>query len=539
MKWVLCWHIEEAAVCRSRVVAVMVPVAQSCTTTTIDASLLSQNRPCSLRRCVLPARCMYSKAPCISALEIDQCIRTILQLCPTTKLPRIALALSGGVDSLALLLVLSQLYKQRQQLDDVVALTVDHALRAESSSEAAELHARMEHHGIRHEVLKLPDTISEALLSRRSRESTSQGVEKLARQGRFEALTAGCLRHNAKHLFLAHHADDQAETVLMRLAQGASWRGMSGIRPLAWNPASGCSLHGASSIRLVRPFLTLPKARLRATCEAMGEAWYEDASNADTSLTMRNAVRKLLQTPNMQLPVALQPTNLVRLSSELQIHRRDLELRIAKVLGRCDVSVDEQIGMLSFRFAALNRLSRDAVLIALQGLAEIVTPSTSVKLESMQAVFTLLCDAKESQVTAAGLVWQRKGDLCRVWRQPWQASEEIDLTQEPILWDRRFWISGQGSRLRLRCLRKSDMTSLRHLAKTQNKEAELDRLLKRARGALRFTLPVIIGETGQLLALPSASLAFDSGIEWTCNLAHFYKLNRLLEPERIHDMALN
>jgi hypothetical protein len=367
-----------------------------------------------------------------------------------------------------------------------------------------------------------------------------QGIEKLARQGRFEALTAACTRLDTRYLFLGHHADDQAETVLMRMLQGASWRGVAGIRPLAYNPASGCGIPGAEQIRVVRPLLSFPKSRLRATCEAWNESWFEDATNADASLTMRNAVRQFLGNTK-DLPSSLQAASLSSLADHLQGCRHLLDEQISKALQACNVQLDEQIGQLSFEFEELKVLSYEGALLALQGLSEAVTPSRATKNESMRGVLTMLqADRFEyAQTTAAGLVWRREGKTCHAWRQPWLASTMTPLSTQQVLWDGRFWVTVQTDQdVSVRCLTKGDMARLRQLAKHQGLEAQLQRVLERAVGAIRFTLPVLVNVKDEILALPSVNLSF-AEVRYECRLAGSHKLGRLLRPGDIHELALN
>jgi tRNA(Ile)-lysidine synthase len=132
-------------------------------------------------------------------------------------------------------------------------------LRAESTDEAAATVARLDARGIATRLLRLDGLAHGTALAER------------ARDARFAVLTQACASAGILHLLLGHHASDQAETVLMRALGGSGPAGMAGMLPLVETP----------SVRILRPLLSIPPARLRATVAAAGMAWVEDPSNVD------------------------------------------------------------------------------------------------------------------------------------------------------------------------------------------------------------------------------------------------------------------
>jgi tRNA(Ile)-lysidine synthase len=168
---------------------------------------------------------------------------------------RLGLAVSGGPDSLALLLLAAAAYPGA-----VEAATVDHGLRAASAAEAAAVRAAATGLGCPHATLVAPVPDGPA------------GLQGEARAVRYDALRAWAGERNLPLLLTAHHADDQAETVLMRLRRGAGVAGLSGIRPIR---AEGPSL------TLVRPLLGWARADLAALVAAAGLAAADDPSNRD------------------------------------------------------------------------------------------------------------------------------------------------------------------------------------------------------------------------------------------------------------------
>lgn len=175
---------------------------------------------------------------------------------PFEAAPRLAVAVSGGADSMALCLLSHRWARARG--GTLLALTVDHGLRPDSAAEAAQVRHWLAGPGIAHETLVWQPEPGSAVQAR-------------ARAARYGLLEDACRALGILHLLLAHTADDQAETVLLRLAKGSGPDGLSGmaaVRETAW-------------VRLLRPLLAMPKARLVATCRAAGQPWIEDPSNAD------------------------------------------------------------------------------------------------------------------------------------------------------------------------------------------------------------------------------------------------------------------
>lgn len=181
----------------------------------------------------------------------------IKDFAPFETSPHIAVAVSGGADSMALAWVAAIWI--RSVGGRMTALTVDHGLRADSAAEAALTGDRLRALGIDHEILVWQGT------------KPKSGVQAEARKVRYGLLENWCRQHGVLHLLAAHHADDQAETIMMRLARGS---GPDGLAAMA-------SLRELSACRLLRPLLNFPKARLIATLRTAGIAWVEDPSNVD------------------------------------------------------------------------------------------------------------------------------------------------------------------------------------------------------------------------------------------------------------------
>jgi len=193
---------------------------------------------------------------------------------------RLGIAVSGGPDSLALLLLAAA---ARPGL--VEAATVDHGLRAESRVEA-EMVARI------CAELRAPHEILAVEWS----EPPSSAIQERAREARYRLLAGWLVERKLKALATAHHADDQAETILMRLNRGSGLRGLAGMRATSVVPGS--------RLPLLRPLLSWQRAELEQLCAAAGLEPAVDPSNSDDQFE-RVRIRKALADAAWLSPEAL------------------------------------------------------------------------------------------------------------------------------------------------------------------------------------------------------------------------------------------
>ncbi|MCL2428877.1 MAG: tRNA lysidine(34) synthetase TilS, partial [Alphaproteobacteria bacterium] len=176
---------------------------------------------------------------------------------PFEPFPRLAVAVSGGADSLALALLARDWSVARG--GSVLGLVVDHGLRPESRNEACLTIARLDRMGIRSTLLALALERGTALAER-------------ARVARYRVLARACAEYGIVHLLLGHHAADQVETVLIRAVSRSGPDGLAGM----------AALRETRSLRLLRPLLDVPPGRLRTTLHEAGiDDWVEDSSNRD------------------------------------------------------------------------------------------------------------------------------------------------------------------------------------------------------------------------------------------------------------------
>ena len=183
---------------------------------------------------------------------------------------RIGLAVSGGADSVALLALMAGL--QATHGFDAVVLHVDHGLRPDSADDARFVKSLAAACGLPFHALRT-----------RVRRRRGESLEMAARRVRlsFFARMTSSLKLDA--IATGHHADDVAETFLLRLARGSGPDGLAGLKPVSH----------VDDVTFIRPLLNLRDADLRRFLRERGLAWREDSTNADTSIP-RNKVRHVI-----------------------------------------------------------------------------------------------------------------------------------------------------------------------------------------------------------------------------------------------------
>lgn len=183
----------------------------------------------------------------------------------------VLVAVSGGVDSSAMLLAMARLRAEGRLPGPLLCGHIDHGVRPDSAANAAH-------------VVELCDRLDVPVRVRRLQLAGSRPSEDTLRQGRYQALREIAREQGAGMLLTAHHADDNLETVLFRMLRGTGPRGLAGIPEARWIG------RGDRSLLLVRPLLRTRRATLESILQKLGEAAYQDTTNYDLRYT-RNRLR--------------------------------------------------------------------------------------------------------------------------------------------------------------------------------------------------------------------------------------------------------
>lgn len=321
--------------------------------------------------------------------------RLMAALGPFETSPHLAVAVSGGADSMGLVLLADAWVRARG--GKLSGLTVDHGLRPGSAEEARQVGEWLRVRQIDHHVLPwLGD-------------KPATGVQAAARTARYGLMENWCRQTGVLHLLLAHQLEDQAETFLMRLARSPGVDGLAGMSAIIEK----------GSVRLLRPLLSVAKDRLRATLRAAQQSWVEDPSN-DNPIFERVRVRRSL---SGLVGAGLTPEALVETAKHMARARIALEDGASKLLARCCSLSPAGYARVNGEalFAAPEEISLRALSRVLQCVGGAGFPPASRKLERFHEKMKSSCLEGISGAFGATL------SQCRVLRAPGEFSTGVFL----------------------------------------------------------------------------------------------------------------
>ncbi|KAL9097068.1 MAG: hypothetical protein Q9165_001032 [Trypethelium subeluteriae] len=480
------------------------------------------------------------------------------------------------------LATLYQEFAAREQKDELrcTAFVLDHGARKGSTEEARQVAKYLISRGLDTKLLTLgwPQNVVPSELP---------DFETQARRLRYQVLADACCRHSIRALLFAHHRDDQAETVLSRLTNGYDGNGLRGMVPVSDVPycegmygayrsgqptrmelrygGSKASTNGPfvpmngiekGGLKICRPLLSFSKDQLIATCKEKGVKWFEDETNQDRTLTVRNAVRYLIQKD--VLPSALRTESLLAVAAKAKdrVQTRDgrADDRFEETEFRLDIRagrlIIHRLPNLGVYFDAKGRPIRAEVIDAhkrscrqiairlLRRYVSLVSPLDSVPLKDLERpldlMFPELADEESDLLgqkswTVAGVmgskVWDRgeSEDSAPQWvlrRQPLSLTQSKTSMLKPplvpphnpaegetrqmkrskfVLWDGRYWIRlmGQGlDRYEIRPFTLRDRDAyLRRLSRS-HQERLAQALQSYLKETVLLTLPAIVKVLG-------------------------------------------
>ncbi len=248
------------------------------------------------------------------AVILDHALSEFFQKYPDISAQdKLGIGVSGGPDSMALAAALINYFKT-DSAKEIYIISVDHGLRADAATEIKMVQDWAKSQNINHQTLlwqgDKPDT----------------GVMAAARQARYDLMNNFCLEENIQTLFIAHHADDQAETFLIRLAKGSGLDGLAAMSD--WRVNTG-------GINIARPFLNVPKQILVEYCEAKNVPFMHDPSNENEQY-LRPRLRQSMEALAAE---GLTPKRLTITAKRLSRARKALERLAAKAF---DEAVKQQ-----------------------------------------------------------------------------------------------------------------------------------------------------------------------------------------------------
>ncbi|WP_282120664.1 tRNA lysidine(34) synthetase TilS [Ruegeria atlantica] len=330
---------------------------------------------------------------------------------PKTLPSRLGVAVSGGGDSAALLLLLNDIAQNEQV--KLFAATVDHCLRPDSAVEAQEVSELAACLGITHQTLKWTGWAGQG------------NLQDQARQARYRMLTEWATRNAISAIALGHTADDQAETFLMRLGRAAGVTGLSGM------PVERI----LDGVTMLRPMLGITRQALRGYLSGEGVGWIEDPSNQDLRFDRIKARQALSDLKDLGITAS----SLTRVAENLAQAREALErftqesARKIAVVETGDVCLDRTA------FQSLpQEIQRRLVIGCIAWIAGAGYPPRQTSVD--QAVKAV----KEGIATSVnGCLFVPKVNKTWICRELNAVQGEIARPGEP--WDKRWILSGPST----------------------------------------------------------------------------------------------
>lgn len=327
--------------------------------------------------------------------------------------PAIALAISGGADSTALLLLVKRwLDGQGDHSPSITVLTVNHGLRPESADEArwvGELSAQL---GFSHQTLIWFG------------DKPGSGIQEAARKARYQLMTSYCLDQGIPALATAHHSDDQAETFLMRLQRGSGVDGLASMSPRTRR----------NGVDLLRPLLAFTRGQLRSFLKTEGQSWQEDPSNKDEAyerIRLRNALKRAGDLGITSASLSLSAKRLLR--------ARDALERVTAECLQQHLTLDEA----GFGTIPLSRLFSEAEDIGLRMLIRMSAAFGGRKTNRLlkaENAYAKLQDGA-SGLTLAGCHFSVRSSVLSASREYGRMPKAPVKVEDNMLWDGRFVIS--------------------------------------------------------------------------------------------------
>ncbi len=325
-----------------------------------------------------------------------------------------AVAVSGGGDSMALLHLAQRLLSETVHPESVSvpraslhAVTVDHGLRPESATEAAQVAAFCAARGVTHKVLRWSDG-----------PRPSGNLMDQARRARVALMSAWAREQGIPHILLGHTADDVAETFLMNLARAAGLEGLSGLRP-QWQEG-GVTWH--------RPLLHVSRDSLRTYLRRHAISWVDDPSNENPRFARARARQAL----NLLKPLGLSSDAVAQSARHLATARAGLQAALhAKIVAE----VTEIAGSLQFVPQAFPpEMLR---LCLLEAIHWMTGAAHSPRADQISRVITRLYAGEPG--TIAGLRYRVRAGVATFSREARALSGPVSPGQ---IWDHRWHLTG-------------------------------------------------------------------------------------------------
>lgn len=346
-------------------------------------------------------------APATPSITDDAFASAMALLSFFESAPVLAVAVSGGPDSMALVWLADRW--ARAQGGSAFAIIVDHGIRSESADEARIAAEQLRAADIAvsiHKVTSMPP---------------ENGVPAWARKARYDLLRDAAVERGALHLLLAHHQDDQAETLLLRLARGSGVKGLSGMR----------GVQPGADLRLLRPLLDFSKAQVAATAKATGWTIADDPSNRATKYARTRIRMALASSSGDTARLAKTAATLASEDAAIEQAVMSLAVQAATIVPYGLIRLNRSL-LAAAPTAVSTRLLDRAVRMA--GGAD-----GPLRHSRITRLLQDITNSPNTRRTCGGTIIQIKGAGALLWREPAKLPDLVPLQALKLgLWDNRF-----------------------------------------------------------------------------------------------------
>ena len=350
----------------------------------------------------------------------------------------IALAVSGGPDSTAMMQIAA--FSKKIKNSNVTVIVVDHGLRKESKNEAEIVCQNAKLLGFKFKTLKWDGV------------KPKTRIQEIARKTRYKLITSWCKKKGIEKLFLAHHLDDQVETFFMRLGKGS---GVDGLAVMSF-------VTEISTLKLVRPFLEIPKTRFIKILDTSNLEWISDPSNFNSDYK-RSRIRKILPILSKE---GINSKQIGLVIKRMRLAKDALDTQTSFLLEKYLSNVDNVAYFLNKNLLKVSA-EKEILLRVLEkifmNISGSIYPPRRNKLENILS--WILENNNVAAKTLTGVVVRKRKSEYIFYREPEDCYKSINirpLTSRYSCWDDRFFLkANKSNNLQIRALGDVGITILK------------------------------------------------------------------------------
>ena len=380
---------------------------------------------------------------------------------------KLCVAVSGGIDSLSLMLILNKWCNINNS--KLYAVTVDHGLRQKSREEAEYVAEICKSKNIEHCILTWEG------------EKPKNNIELVARENRYNLIANYCKENNIDYLFVAHHMQDQVETFFIRLFRGSGIDGLSSMKTIAEN----------YGLKIIRPFLDMQKETLKNYLLQNNIEWVEDESNSDEKY-LRNKIRNFLNTFDDRENIIKRVNFAINQIGDYKIFVDDYLKKIEKRILSFN-----SFGSCLFDKNELLKEDENIILKILAKISMVISGNYyKPRLEKLKRLLDNLQNSDAIKYTFYGCIFETYNDnKIMVYREYNSIGDDVNLIyNKEVIWDNRFKIILKENRddLKIGCVEMGDFNKILLSVRDDNREKYKE--MKHITGIEKnifYTLPVV------------------------------------------------